>query len=511
MTKIKALYINEMIKTSKKISILVMAAIMLFGTIGFGALMKIQEKSMEQVDYRMDDQEWMREEMKRTINDLEDEAENLQTRLEGIDKEADPAAYEETLEMIASNQDNLDINELALDQGIMLMFSNNYLTDTLYETVSLKEQIRQLEKQDDTDSKEEATRLQELLEKYQQLIIDKNFSTFIELKKEAAAADSYMSESDKQIESERLDLWFKIDPTGGIENNNNSYMIQETLNIFSTTKRSLADGLDYSNSGSPIPLTPSRQSDLENELAVLIYQTENDLDVSSAGGSLASTALDGMASFGITMIVLMILILAGGAVSQEIATGSIKSLIIAPVKRWKIFLAKLLSLLTVGALALIVHYLITLVSYGLLFGFDTMPPYVYAISGQADSMSPALYLFAEQGIRFIEVIVFMSFALMLSVLTRNTAASVGISMAAYFGTSIAKQILYFLPAAEWIKFMPFDHLNLTTKFFPYAAQEMYGMVNNNETSLLFSLVYIAVALACMLYTALDSFNRRDIK
>ncbi|NLW12265.1 MAG: ABC transporter permease subunit, partial [Clostridiaceae bacterium] len=239
--------------------------------------------------------------------------------------------------------------------------------------------------------------------------------------------------------------------------------------------------------------------------------TENNIEISRMGGSLSSTALDGMASFGITMILLMILILAGGAISQEIATGSIKSLIIAPVKRWKIFLAKLMSLLTIGVTALLVHFVVTLVSYGIFFGFDTLSPYIFAVGGQAGAMSPILYLFAGQGVRFIEVIVFMSFALMLSVLTRNTAASVGISMAAYFGTSLASQILYFLPAAEWIKFMPFDHLNLTAKFFPFAVQDMYGMVNQNETTLLFSLIYIVVALICMLYTALDSFNRRDIK
>lgn len=511
MTKIRALYINEMIKISKKISILVMAAIMIFGTIGFGALMKLQENLTEQDYYRGDDQEWMQEEMKRTINDLEDEIENLQSRLEDIDKEADSAAYEETLEMIASNQDHLEINEMALDQGIMLMFSDNYLTDTLYKTTAIKEQIRQLERQDGDESKAEAARLQDLLEKYQQLIVDKNFSTFIELEKEAAADDPFMSDSDKKIESERLDLWYKIDPTGGVESSNNSYVIQETLNVFSTTKRSLAEGLDYSNPGGPIPLTPTRQSDLENELAVLIYKTENKIEISSMGGSLSSTALEGMASFGITMIVLMILILAGGAVSQEIATGSIKSLIIAPVKRWKIFTAKLLSLLTIGVIALLVHFVVTFVSYGLFFGFDTMSPYIFAVGGQAGAMSPVLYLFAGQGVRFIEVIVFMAFALMLSVLTRNTAAAVGISMAAYFGTSLASQLLYFLPAAEWIKFMPFDHLNLTAKFFPFAVQDMYGMVNQNETTLLFSLIYIVVALICMLYTALDSFNRRDIK
>src|SRR5690554_6118723 len=102
-----------MIKTSKKVSIVVMALIMIVGTIGFGGLMKVQESTIGQYDYYQDDQEWMQEEIKRTINDMEDEAERLQQELNEIDREADPLAYDSVAEMIAGNQDSIEMYEIA--------------------------------------------------------------------------------------------------------------------------------------------------------------------------------------------------------------------------------------------------------------------------------------------------------------------------------------------------------------------------------------------------------------
>jgi ABC-2 type transport system permease protein len=114
--------------------------------------------------------------------------------------------------------------------------------------------------------------------------------------------------------------------------------------------------------------------------------------------------------------------------------------------------------------------------------------------------------------------VYMSFAFMLSVLTRNTAAAVGISVAGYFGSGIVQGFLAFLPNYEFLKFLPFSNLTLQSRFFPFSnlMQSLsYGGFSMGGTftypSLTFSLVYLLVILFCMNYTAMDSFNRRDIK
>ena len=109
----------------------------------------------------------------------------------------------------------------------------------------------------------------------------------------------------------------------------------------------------------------------------------------------------------------------------------------------------------------------------------------------------------------------MLFAFMLSVITRNTAASVGISIGVYFGGSMAMGIVTQLFRGEWIKFIPFSNLSLSNKFFPYSGvndilSEMTGVETVGSTSLAFSLCYLAVLCICLLYIAKDSFCRRDI-
>jgi ABC-type transport system involved in multi-copper enzyme maturation permease subunit len=502
-----------MIKISKKISILVMAAIMVVGMIGLSGLMKLQERMMQQDGYYQDDQSWMLEEMEQISANLKTQEEDLQNQLDAIDQEDNPAEYQQIAYQLISIRSEYEMYQLAIEENIMLIGSETYLSRTLYKISNLKTELATLPPEAERTIEDQtlAEDIEAKLSTCEEILKARSFEKYIELESDAIEADQTMSNDQKVISTEKLELWYKLDPTGGIESSGNDYMIQQTLSEFENIKTSLAEGIDYTGNEGVKPLTPDKYGELENDLAVLLYRAENDMLASQyTSEGLGQAAVSTMVGFGTSMIVLMILILAGGAVSQEIATGSIKSLIIAPVKRWKIFTAKLMSLLTVGIVGLIIHYLLVIILTGIFFGLDTLQPYVFAVSGKAGSLNPFVYLLAGQGVRLLDVIVFMSFALMLSVLTRNTAASVGISMASFFGVSLASELLFILPAAEWIKFLPFNHLSLISKFFPFAEQN-YFMENQNETTLVFSLIYITIAVVCMIYTALDSFNRRDIK
>jgi ABC-2 type transport system permease protein len=220
-----------------------------------------------------------------------------------------------------------------------------------------------------------------------------------------------------------------------------------------------------------------------------------------------------MLGIGIFMVSILGMILAGGSVSSEISTGSIKSLIISPTKRWKIFAAKGLSLITIGIISVLIAYIFSVIANGVFFGFNTGDPYIYAKNGVAHELNFYVYQFATIFTNFINVLVFMTFAFMLSIITRNTAASVAISIAVLFVGSNANTILMQFTKGEWRKFIPFNNLEFTSKIFPndelmQVANNMPGVVNN---SLTFSLIYVAILLICMGYVGLDSFSRRDIK
>lgn len=521
MNKIKALYVNEIIKVTKKISILILLIIMAAGVFGLGGLMKVQENLVDRgrmgVDY---EQEWVFEELKMQKDRMQDEVDQLEANLADLDPLTESVQYDLVKGQLANALDQIEMYQLAMDENIMLFSGESYLTRSLYAITDIKREIRSLESvpQEERSGRwdEEYLLQQEYLADYQDVISNKDFAVYIALESRRIEKSDDLTAEAKNIEQERLALWYKLDPSGGTDREVNSYTIQQVLEQVSSLKRSLASNLDYTAQGAVVPLTPDRISEMENQLAVLEYKIDNNLVELKQASTFAASAITSIYSFGSFMIVLMALILAGSSISQEIATGSIKSLIISPAKRWKIFVAKVLSLVTVCLGAALVLYILGLLSNGIFFGFSSGRPYIYALQGEAYEMGFALFHLAGIAVRLIDVFVFMSLALMLSVLTRNTAAAVGISMAAFFGNNIIQPILMFLPKAEWVKFVPYININLMDRFFPYQEQGMamnfnaFGM-SLSKPDLTFSLIYLAVIGTCMIYTALDSFNRRDIK
>ena len=108
---------------------------------------------------------------------------------------------------------------------------------------------------------------------------------------------------------------------------------------------------------------------------------------------------------------------------------------------------------------------------------------------------------------------FLLLAMMLSTVARNTAVSVGISIAAYLGGSTVTQIINLFVKSDWIKFVPFNNLGLQNKIFSndmsYTASAMTNEMLSN-TSIKFSLAVLGVCAVIMIVTMFDSFRKRDI-
>ena len=67
--------------------------------------------------------------------------------------------------------------------------------------------------------------------------------------------------------------------------------------------------------------------------------------------------------------------------------------------------------------------------------------------------------------------------------------------------------------SEWIKFVPFNNLNIFDKIFTnYTSPINFSMGTSftATTSLTFSLIVLGVCAVLMLVTMYDSFNKRDI-
>ena len=323
------------------------------------------------------------------------------------------------------------------------------------------------------------------------ILDSRNFDEYISIMKDAAADNNSLSASDKEIQTEYYTLWYQLDPSGGIDDMTMSNQAQGIAQSVGDMRRSINDKVDYTGySQSSAPMSPDQVSNMENRLAVMEYQISHNSVAISNWIDFSAGSSSSIFGFGLFIIVLMMLVLAGGAVSQEISSGSIKSLIIAPVKRWKIFTAKVLSLLTVGLLALVVLYIFGMLSQGLFFGFSKIP-YVYASDGVAAAIPSALYRFLSLLVSYIDIIVYMAFAFMLSVLTRNTAIAVGSSIAVYFGGNAMLSGMQYMPSLEWLKFIPFVNLNLNSRVFPFSGmmQTITEGYSGSISRSLFTLIY----------------------
>jgi len=259
-------------------------------------------------------------------------------------------------------------------------------------------------------------------------------------------------------------------------------------------------------------LSVEKKQEYENKIKMDIYRLENDIlpleyaDQRSYRMIFESFAI----SVETAIIAIFAIIIAGGSISSETSSGTIKFWALTPNKRWKILTAKILSILFYIVILTTIMALLTIVC-GNIF-FDTIGnEYLYMKNGNVETTGNTLFIIGYYIAKIIPVIFFAIFALMISALTRNSSVSIGLSVATYMGNGTVMAVLNSLITKDWMKFIPFNNLNISEKIFP----NFEGLTEKIQTiatsgSLGFSLAVLGICIILMLVTAYDSFNNRDI-
>ena len=114
-------------------------------------------------------------------------------------------------------------------------------------------------------------------------------------------------------------------------------------------------------------------------------------------------------------------LVAGDIVATEDHHGTLKTILTRSVERWQVFAAKTLAAMIYALLALIVFVVTGLVVGGLIWGFDPL----VSLSGTRVPVGHGLALLAGATLAyFIPMVAIASIALLLSTVTRNSAAAV---------------------------------------------------------------------------------------
>ena len=488
MSKIWKLFINENIKTWKKLSTKIMIIVAILAIIGTLGLVKIMQRTSGNVMIANDTDNWKKS-IQQEMNYMEEQLKN-----DELD-EATKTSYEQQIETY----------KMSLEYDVSPWKMNYWKTNLIQEISNLKIQKNNLLMENELKGIEE--RISKLTEKLEQ----NDFDGYIELQKTEQKTQLDNGEISEQEYKDKIEV-LDITKNSGIgKESNDPYWKQTLITEIETAQASIRTNIDKETSK---VLTVEKKQEYEDLIKIDKYRLENNIAPSTYSQSYKAIFEILAPMFGVAVIAIIVIVIAGGTISTETSTGSIKFWALTPNKRWKILTAKILSVLFyIIVLTLLISIVTILISNVFFSNTETGEQYIYVENGKIKVIESNLFIIEQYFVKMIPVVVFVLFAIMLSTLTRNSATSISFSLALYLGNGIVMSIINSFIKSEWIKFVPFNNLNIFDKIFPnYTSPINFSMGTSftTTTSLTFSLAVLGVCAILMLVTTYDSFNKRDI-
>lgn len=469
--KIFRLFIDENIKTWKKFSTKLAIILILLALVAALGLSKILQYIDGKNDMIVQYSNTWKESLEEDINSYKEQLNN--ERLLQSDREY--------------IQNKIKIAEVRLQNDISL-YSVNWKNTALNNL------------ENDMDGK--------LLE----IVINNDFEGYINYEKEIEKQklnqkEITIQEYDDNIQLLDLRSRYQIGNVGNEETIRDSK--EGYLDKIKNEQKSIRTGIDYSSNK---VLTAEQKKKYEDDIKINIYKIENNVvnqDYSATTNY--RMMFESLApSFVITLVAIFAMIVAGGAISSEVSTGTIKFWALTPNKRWKILTAKILSIVFYLVVITLIMSILSIACANIFFDTEGYG-YIFVKNGNVEKIGNTLFTIGYYFAKLIPVIIFAIFALMLSVITRNTSVSLGLSIATYMGNSVAMLIINAYIKKDWVKLIPFNNLNIVDKVFPnFQSMMSTGLENTTTTSLGFSLAVLGVCVILMFVTMYDSFNKRDI-
>ena len=516
MSKIRALYTNEMIKISRRPSVIIVAAAVFVIALAFPFLLKV----IYAYDYYNEADNNLRQRVENNLSEAKSELNNsaMSTKTQTVTIEVDGVEKNIPMTLYTGNEVANILARKTLYEDMLKDFDfNKYPKHLNWLTINTMQNYREsiqgmisldmtAFEERDADWVKEYDKLSAQRAQFRKALMDHNYESFCKGLELLGANKSYI----KMVRDLAVS-----DPKGELGYTEGAYLM-EYLNKKNEKQELLDSGLE-SQMSLPRILTEERKEILQNGIKILDYKFENRnlYNEKSMISMMASYYTSSVVRYG--LIVLLVLI-AGSSVSQELATGSIKSLIIAPVKRWKIFTAKLLSIITWMLASSVLLTLLTSLGTGLAFGFDTMPSYLYVSGGQVAEMPFVFAMILFDFVQNIPTFFYAFIGFMISCFTKNTGVSVGVSIGMLLFHNVPELLLESDMPHRFLDFTPLANMNLVNKLFPYidlmvATEDvefnLFATTDFNNP--LWSMVlYIAVLTFTVLLIAYEEFTKKDI-
>lgn len=256
----------------------------------------------------------------------------------------------------------------------------------------------------------------------------------------------------------------------------------------------------------------SKQEEAKADYLIARYQLDHNMQYAlstetdstyynSTGISKFWSALE--SSQKLTMVIsILIIVIAGGCVASEFSSGTIKFLLINPVKRSKIIISKYLMVLSFTIFSLGGLYVLNVILTMLFFGTGELSaPFLSVAQGSVVSSSAFLHIGKLYLYSAVEVIAYGTMAFAISSLFRSSSIAIGASVACLASGSVVTLLLQQF-RQDWGRYLLF------------ANTDLLSIKNGASTfphhTMGFAIAILAVYMVVLLLMAYDGFCRREV-
>ncbi len=242
---------------------------------------------------------------------------------------------------------------------------------------------------------------------------------------------------------------------------------------------------------------------IEREVAINDYRIANDIppidySINSLWAFVKITS-EGNPSM-VDLVTLITILIAAGVVASEFSSGAIKLLLIRPISRSMILLSKYATVLAFAFTMMLMLFVLSIVTGGILFGFNSIsdPQLIYS-DGVVVEKSMFLHVLQAYGLASIQLVMLTTIAFLISAVFRSSSMAIGLSLFLLFAGT---QIVFMLKKFEWSKFLLFANTDLNM----YINEQPF----RSGMTLSFSLTVLAVHYICFLLLSWYIFRTRDV-
>lgn len=463
MSKFMKLVKNEYLKVLLKISTWIMLILVVLTALGLNVLSAVSKHQQQQYESSYNEMEMIK-------NDL------------SYYENAKPEGYEQQVERLRMMIEY----EVGYDSWQNL---------ALEDYVQSQSELEMLQQQN--ASAEEIKNLKAKSELYKKQVAENDWRGYYSTKLQEIRADQSLSQKEKEQKSWEYQYRLENDLVMDSTNWKSNLVLQ-----ISGLKEEILSMELQKEQGQQISAEDLQKA--EEKMQIGLYRLEHDIKVNTAdnGGINLWSTLD-MSVSAISIISMLIIVIAGSSVANEFSNGTIKFLLINPVKRGKILVSKYITVITFSYIILAVFYVMNIL-FGVLFhgAGDLFAPYLYVRDGAVKEISSFLSLGKDYLLGSISIVVMATLAFAISSLVRSAALAIGVGMFAMLAGNSITVILKEMLNLDWSRYLIFANLDLNQ------IMEGNSMYANHTPA--FAFIVIAVYMVVFLLTAWDGFTRREV-